>query len=193
MPTARCGPLWIRLARIVGLCSGGVGALWAQLPARYGLKADILSFLSREHRLTGEYRLFRWAPPFIASVERARAEGLTAVLSLSYYRYLPQRGLIVRPGVRYYFWKPPYAPEGLWVGVHGAIAGWGARREKTTWSAGAGLSIGYQHLFRQAYGASIEPYLLAEGLLRRPPKVWALQIGVNVGFAARKWERRNLP
>ncbi len=193
MHMARFGPSWIGLAKGIAIFSGGIGILWAQLPTRYVLKLDALSFLSREHRITGEYRLFRWAPPFIASVERARWEGLTVTLSLSYYRYLPQRGAIGRPGARYYFWKRPYTPEGLWVGLHGAIASWAARREKAYWSAGAGLSLGYQHLFRQAYGAAVEPYLLAEVLSRRPPRGMALQVGLNVGFAARKWDRRNLP
>lgn len=193
MLTARYGPSWIGLGKVLVPLSSSLGGIWAQLPARYVLKADGLSFLVREHRITGEYRLFRWAPPFIASVERVRWEGLTAVLSLSYYRYLPQRGVIGRPGMRYYFWKRPYAPEGLWAGLHGTVASWAARREKTTWGAGAGLSVGYQHLFHQAYGAAIEPYLSMEILSRRPPRSWVLQVGVNVGFAARKWERRNLP
>jgi len=167
--------------------------VWAQLPARYVLKADVLGPLWREYRLMGEYRLFRWAPPFIASVERHRWEGLTFILSGSYYRRWPARGGGLRIGGRYYFLQPNYAPHGLWAGLHGALAGFGARGEKTYWAAGAGLTIGYQHLFRQAYGGCIEPYLLLELLGGRKKPFFPFQVGLNVGFASRRWERRNLP
>ncbi|GIV24816.1 MAG: hypothetical protein KatS3mg026_0508 [Bacteroidia bacterium] len=176
-----------------GLWAWSSGLLvWGQLPARYVLKADILSPLWREYRLAGEYRLFRWAPPFIASVERHRWEGLTGWAALSYYRRWPQRGALLRLGARYYPLRTAYTPEGLWVGLHGAVAGRAPRSEPTRWAAGFGLTVGYQHLFHQAYGAAVEPYLLLEGLFGGQKAFSPFQVGLNVGFASRRWDRRNL-
>ncbi|MCS6895167.1 MAG: hypothetical protein NZZ60_03330 [Bacteroidia bacterium] len=163
------------------------------MPARYVLKADALSFLWREYRLTAEYRLFRWAPPFIASVERHRWDGLTFILSGSYYRRLPTRGGIGRIGVRYYVWRPAYSPQGFWVGLHGAGQAWGLRGEKPSFAFAPGLTLGYQHIFRQAYGGIVEPHLLLEPRIFRLAPFAIFQFGLNVGFAARHWERRNLP
>jgi hypothetical protein len=170
-----------------------LGLLWGQLPARYVIKGDALSFLWREYRIAGEYRLFRWAPPFIASVERHRWEGLTLLLSTSYYRRLPHRGALARIGARYYFHRPAYAPEGLWAGVHITTGGSAARQEVTRWVIGGGLTVGYQHIFHQAYGGTVEPYLLLDLVGGRAKWVFPFQIGLQVGFAARKWNRRNLP
>ncbi|RMF46302.1 MAG: hypothetical protein D6750_10580 [Bacteroidetes bacterium] len=167
--------------------------VWGQLPARYVLKADVLAPLWREYRLMGEYRLFRWAPPFIASVERHRWEGLTGTVGVSYYRRWPERGAFLRVGLHYYALRPPYAPEGFWVGVQAMLGAWAPRTEKPRWTAGPGLTIGYQHLFHQAYGAAIEPYLLVEGLFGPRRRYFPFQVGLNVGFASRRWERRNLP
>ncbi|MCX7606294.1 MAG: hypothetical protein N2170_03375 [Bacteroidia bacterium] len=169
-----------------------ISFVWAQLPARYLLKGDALSFLWREYRITGEYRLFRWAPPFISSVERARWDGLTFIAGGSYYRRLPLRGGIFRSGLRYYWLRRVYAPQGVWAGLHLCIGGWGPPREKTTWAGGVGFTMGYQHLFYQAYGGVVEPYLQVEGLFGRYRALYPIQVGLNVGFAARKWDRRNL-
>lgn len=170
-----------------------LGWLSAQLPARYAVKADALSFLWREHRVWGEYRLFQWAPPFIASVDRHRWDGMTAILGLSYFRRLPLRGGIMRLGLRYYPLKPAYSPEGLWIGLHIAGGFWNARRERALFSTAPGLTIGYQHIFRQGYGALVEPYILIEPHFRRDAPFRPFQPGVNVGFASRRWDRRLLP
>lgn len=166
--------------------------VWGQLPARYAFKADALSPLWREYRLAGEYRLFRWAPPFIASVERHRWEGLTFTLAGSYYRRWPEQGGVLRVGGRYYFLRPKYAPQGLWAGLHLAVGATGARTERTFWAGGAGLTIGYQHIFRQAYGGCVEPYVLFELLGGRQKPFSPFQVGLHVGLASRRWDRRNL-
>lgn len=171
------------------LCAG---MLSAQLPARYVLKADALGFLWKEHRVWGEYRLFQWAPPFIASVDRHPWDGLTAVLGMSYFRKLPLRGAIVRAGARYYPLRPVYSPQGFWVGLHIATAIWNARREKISLGAAPGVTIGYQHIFRQAYGGSVEPYLLIEPYMFQKAPIRPIQIGINAGFASRRWGRATL-
>ncbi|GIV23309.1 MAG: hypothetical protein N3A68_01920 [Bacteroidia bacterium] len=176
--------LWSKIG--LSLCLG-------QLPARYVLKADALGFLWREQRLTAEYRLFRWAPPLKASVERARWDGLTLTLNGSYYRRLPLRGGVLRSGVRYYPLRPAYAPEGLWVGLHGTLGLVAPVRETPQWQGGPGLSLGYQHIFHQAYGGVIEPYLLLDFLFGRYKNLMPFQVGLHIGFAARKWNRRNIP
>ncbi|MCS7152319.1 MAG: hypothetical protein N2253_05865 [Bacteroidia bacterium] len=170
----------------------GISVLGAQLPARYVIKGDVLSFLWREQRLAGEYRLFQWAPPFIASVERHRWEGLTLLTSVSYFRLLPRRGAVIRTGVRYYFRKPAYSPEGLWGGIHLAGGIWGVRSEPSSGTVTGGLTVGYQHIFHQAYGGVVEPYLLIEPYFRSAVPFRPIQVGVYVGFASRRWQRRNL-
>ncbi|MCX8111807.1 MAG: hypothetical protein N3E49_01220 [Bacteroidia bacterium] len=170
-----------------------IGMLAAQLPARYVLKADGLGFVWREFRLWGEYRLFRWAPPFIASVDRHRWDGLTLCVGLGYFRRWPLRGGLGRVGLRYYPLRRPYAPEGLWVGLHVVGAGWGVRRESTMLSVAPSLSIGYQFIFRQSYGGVIEPLVCIEPHWRQDSPFSLVQLGVNVGWASRRWSRRNLP
>lgn len=167
--------------------------LFAQLPARYGVKGDALSFLWREYRAWGEYRLFQWAPPFISSVDRHRWDGMTAILGMSYFRRLPLRGGIMRVGLRYYPQKPAYSPQGLWVGLHLAAGLWNARRERPLLAFAPGLTIGYQYIFGQAYGALVEPYVMIEPYLRRGFPFRPVQVGINVGFASRRWDRRMLP
>ncbi|MCS7188996.1 MAG: hypothetical protein NZ933_04280 [Bacteroidia bacterium] len=169
-----------------------ISILLAQLPVRYALKADVLSFLWREYRVSGEYRLFQWAPPFIASVERAKWEGLTIICQGSYYRRLPYWGAIIRLGLRYYFLRRNYAPEGLWGGMHLGGSSIVVPDEKMKGGAGGGIGIGYQHVFHQGYGGIIEPYLLIEGIFSRYKGFCPIQMGINVGLASRKWNRRNL-
>ncbi|MCS7297185.1 MAG: hypothetical protein RMK19_06615 [Bacteroidia bacterium] len=169
---------------------GALGLGVAQLPVRYVLKADVWSFLWHEQRLMGEYRLGRWAPPFIASVERPRWEGLAATVQLSFYRRLPWWGLIARPGVRYYFLNPKRALEGMWSGIHVGGGFWTNRQEQREFPLTSGIAVGYQHIFRQAYGLAIEPYFWVEVPLRG--NLQFLQVGFQVGFASRRWSRRNL-
>lgn len=164
--------------------------LFAQLPVRYSFRADLTSFFWREQRLWGEYRLFQWAPPFIATVERARCEGLTATIAISYFRRLPLRGGAFRLGVRYYFLRPPYSPQGIWAGALIGIGVWGARNEKPFFTPLAGLAVGYQHIFYQGYGAAVDPFLFFEPRWRRGSPLAPLQVGLGVGFASRRWARR---
>ncbi|MEN3040186.1 MAG: hypothetical protein ABDH66_01425 [Bacteroidia bacterium] len=173
--------------------SVGLPLLWGQLPARYVLKADALSFIWREYRLSVEYRLFRWAPPFIASVERHKWDGLTLVVGGGYYRRFPVRGGVWKIGLRYYIWRSAYSPQGFWVGIHGAGQAWGMRGESPSFSWVPGLTLGYQHIFRQAYGGAVEPYILVEPRLFGSTPFAPFQLGLHAGFAARRWERRNLP
>ncbi len=168
----------------------GVSILWGQLPARYALKADALSWVWRSYRVGGEYRLFRWAPPFKANVERHRWDGLTMSLWVDYVRLLPVRGVVVRPGARYYFLWPERAPHGLWAGLH-AIGGLsGAPNEKPIFAAGLGLAFGYQYLFRQSYGGLVEPYLLAEVRGKSLRWISPIQVGLALGIASRRWGLR---
>ncbi len=174
----------------MGWVLGLVGLAWGQLPVRYILQADGLSWLWREYRMGAEYRFFREAPPFEAGVFRPRLEGLTGTLGLSYARMLPIRGVLGRVGVKYYGWRPRYAPAGLWVGLHGLVGLIGAIGEPSRRAWGVGLSVGYQCIFRQSYGAVVDPYLLWEW---RPSKAWQvspLQIGLRMGLASRRWQRR---
>ncbi|MCS6789958.1 MAG: hypothetical protein NZ580_03140 [Bacteroidia bacterium] len=161
------------------------GVAFAQLPSRYALKANLISFFWREYELTGEYRLFAWAPAFQANVERARWEGLASIVGVGFY---PRRTWLLRGGIRYYFLRPKYALEGLWGGLHGII-GWRERK----YSGGMGLSVGYQHIFRQGYGFSVEPFLRGEGVYAGEKIQFALHLGLNIGVAARRWLRRNIP
>lgn len=179
----------VRPARLGGI-SIWLVPLWAQLPVRYGIRADLASFIWREQRFWGEYRLFQWAPPFIATVERARWEGLTAIIGLSYFRRLPWRGAVARMGLRYYFLRPAYSPHGVWAGILGGIGVWGARSEKPLLAPLAGLAVGYQHIFYQGYGATVEPFLLLEPRWRKGAPFAPLQLGLGVGFGSRRWDRR---
>jgi len=168
----------------------GISVLWGQLPARYVLKADALSWIWRSYRVGGEYRLFRWAPPFVASVDRHQWDGLTLNIWADYVRLLPIRGIILRPGARYYFLRPEKAPSGLWASLYGVAALSGAPDKKPTPAAGIGLAIGYQHLFRQSYGGLVEPYLLAEARGRSLRWLSSIQIGLAAGLASRRWGLR---
>lgn len=167
------------------LWSSALGLVCAQLPVRYALKANLTSFFWKEYELTGEYRLFAWAPAFHANVERARWEGLAMTMGASSY---PRKTWLLRVGARYYFLRPKYALEGLWGGFHGVI-GW----KEGKYPVGIGLSMGYQHVFRQGYGFSIEPFLRGEGVYAGEKARFALHLGLNIGVAARKWLRRNIP
>nr|BAL56524.1 hypothetical protein HGMM_F40B03C12 [uncultured Bacteroidetes bacterium] len=113
-------------------------------------------------------------------------------MGCSYWRRLPERGAVLRLGAKYYPLKPAYSPQGAWIGVHLTGAGISPRSEKTLWTGGMGIALGYQHIFRQAYGGSVEPYLLGEITWGKKRLTSPLQIGMNIGFAARRWERRNL-
>lgn len=176
--------------RWVALFMGVGGVLWGQLPARYVLKADALSWVWRSYRVGGEYRLFRWAPPFEANVERPKYEGLTLQVWADYVRLLPVRGVVLRPGGRYYFLFPRKAPHGLWAGLHGVGGLTGAPQEKTTLALGIGLSVGYQHIFRQSYGGVVEPYLLVEVRGRSLAWLSPVQVGLSLGIASRRWRLR---
>ncbi len=167
-----------------------LGLLWGQLPARYALKGDGLSWIWRSYRLGAEYRLFRWAPPFEAHVERPRREGLTVVLWADYVRMLPERGVVFRPGLRYYFLQPKKAPHGLWVGLHAVGGLSGATWEKAAFTGGIGLAVGYQYIFRQSYGGLVEPYLLAEIRGRKLRWISPVQVGFSLGLASRRWRLR---
>jgi len=167
----------------------GVG-VWAQLPARYVLKADALSWAWRSYRVGGEYRLFRYAPPFEANVERPRREGLTLTIWADYVRFLPLRGWVGRVSGRYYFWVPRKAPHGWWGGIHGLIGMHGIPTEKARAVGGLGLSFGYQHLFRQSYGGTVEPYLLVELRGRSLRWISPIQVGLSLGLASRRWRLR---
>lgn len=167
-----------------------IGLGWAQLPARYVVQADVVSWVWGEYRASGEYRLFREAPPFEGGVLRPRLEGLTSTLGLSYVRKLPLRGFFIRPGIKYYGWRPRYAPAGLWVGFHGLIGGVGAFQEPSHVISGLGISLGYQYIFRQSYGALLDPYLMWEWRFSRAWREAPLQVGLRVGLASRRWQRR---
>jgi len=164
--------------------------LWAQLPARYVLKADVLSWAWRSYRISGEYRLFKGAPPFEANVERPKYEGLTIQVGVDYVRLLPVHGVVLRPGSRYYFLHPRKAPHGLWACLHGVGGLTGTPREKTILALGIGLSVGYQHIFRQSYGGVVEPYLLVETQGKSLRWLSPVQIGLSLGIASRRWRLR---
>ncbi|MEN2992916.1 MAG: hypothetical protein ABDH91_05115 [Bacteroidia bacterium] len=174
------------------LWSSGLVVGWGQLPARYVLKADIFSFLWREQRLSGEYRLFEYAPPFVAGVERPKWEGLTAIGSVAFFRHLPLYGILLRPGLRYYPLRPVYSPQGFWSGLHLAGGLFFLREGPLRAAGGLGLSVGYQYIFRQAYGATVEPFLQGE-IIFPSFSLSPLQVGLQVGFAGRKWWGQNLP
>lgn len=167
-----------------------ISGLWGQLPARYALKADALSWIWHSYRLGGEYRLFRWAPPFEANVERHRLDGATLNIWADYVRLLPVRGIVLRAGARYYFLRPERAPHGLWAGLYGVAALSGAPDKKPTPAIGVGLAIGYQYLFQQSYGGLIEPYLLAEVRGRSLRWLSPIQVGLAAGLASRRWGLR---
>ncbi|MGQ9864524.1 MAG: hypothetical protein ACUVRD_08630 [Bacteroidia bacterium] len=157
--------------------------LWAQrpLPNAFVFKADLLSPVAHEWRLSFEHRISQKAPPEKAHVFRPKTENLTLFLQTSYWRRSRESIGILRVGARYYFFRR-ITPEGPWIGL-----GWG--NAMAPYQTGASLQAGYQFFLGQSYAITLEPYLLVELWSgREPPPLFAL--GLHVGFASRK--KRNM-
>lgn len=155
--------------------------LWAQrpLPNAFVFKADLLSPLAREWRLSFEHRISQKAPPPKAHVFRPKVENLTLYLQTSYWRQAPKSIGVLRVGARYYFFRR-ITPEGPWIGLL-----WG--HALVPYSVGASLQAGYQFFLGQSYAITLEPYLLLEMWRQSTPLFFG---GIHIGFAARK--KRNM-